>query len=409
MFDFDLSPLRLSLQVAALATAICLVLGVALAWLLARRQFWGRGVLSALVTLPLVLPPTVLGYYLLQVLGRRSLAGEFLEDTFGLRLAFAWEGAVIASTIVALPLMVRSAQAAFEAVDPSLENTARTLGRTNLAVFFTVTLPLAWPGVVAGTALAFARAVGEFGATIMFAGNIPGQTRTMPVAIYDAWQSGDTALAEHPGGHPHRHLPAQPAGHRPAAARLALVGAPMLEVDIRRRLGGFHLATAFSAGDEIAVLFGPSGAGKSLTLQAIAGILRPDKGLVRVNGLTAFDSAAGINLPPQERRIGYVPQGYALFPHLTVAHNIGYGLSGLDAPPAVAAGAGDDQPPGPGRTGGPPPARALGRPAAAGGAGAGAGLPAPPPPAGRALRRPGRGDPQHAARRSCWTSAGGWR
>jgi molybdate transport system permease protein len=137
----------------------------------------------------------VLGYYLLQVLGRRSLAGEFLEDTFGLRLAFAWEGAVIASTIVALPLMVRSAQAAFEAVDPSLENTARTLGRTNLAVFFTVTLPLAWPGVVAGTALAFARAVGEFGATIMFAGNIPGQTRTMPVAIYDAWQSGDTALA----------------------------------------------------------------------------------------------------------------------------------------------------------------------------------------------------------------------
>ncbi len=103
----------------------------------------------------------------------------------------------------------------------------------------------------------------------------------------------------------------------------------MLEVDIRKRLGGFHLTTAFSAGDEIAVLFGPSGGGKSLTLQAIAGILRPDKGLVRANGLTAFDSAAGISVPPQERRIGYVPQGYALFPHLTVARNIGYGLSGL--------------------------------------------------------------------------------
>jgi molybdate transport system permease protein len=191
----DLFPLRLSLQVAALATAICLVLGVALAWLLARRQFWGRGVLSALVTLPLVLPPTVLGYYLLQVLGRRSLVGEFLEDAFGLRIVFAWEGAVVASTIVALPLMVRSAQAAFEAVDPSLENTARTLGRTNLAVFFTVTLPLAWQGVAAGTALAFARAVGEFGATLMLAGNIPGKTQTMPIAIYDAWQSGDAALA----------------------------------------------------------------------------------------------------------------------------------------------------------------------------------------------------------------------
>jgi len=191
----DLFPLRLSLQVAALATAICLVVGVALAWLLARRQFWGRGVLSALVTLPLVLPPTVLGYYLLQVLGRRSLVGEFLEDAFGLRIVFAWEGAVVASTIVALPLMVRSAQAAFEAVDPSLENTARTLGRTNLAVFFTVTLPLAWQGVAAGTALAFARAIGEFGATLMLAGNIPGRTQTMPIAIYDAWQSGDAALA----------------------------------------------------------------------------------------------------------------------------------------------------------------------------------------------------------------------
>jgi molybdate transport system permease protein len=191
----DLFPLRLSLQVAALATAICLVLGVALAWLLARRQFWGRGVLSALVTLPLVLPPTVLGYYLLQVLGRRSLVGEFLEDAFGLRIVFAWEGAVIASTIVALPLMVLSARAAFEAVDPSLENTARTLGRTNLAVFFTVTLPLAWQGVAAGTALAFARSIGEFGATLMLAGNIPGRTQTMPIAIYDAWQSGDAALA----------------------------------------------------------------------------------------------------------------------------------------------------------------------------------------------------------------------
>jgi len=195
VFDVDLAPLRLSLQVAALATAICLAPGVALAWLLARRQFWGRDVLAVLVVLPMILPPTVLGYYLLQVLGRRSLVGEFLEDAFGLRLAFAWEGAVIASAVVALPLMVLSARAAFEAVDPSLENTARTLGRTNLAVFFTVTLPLAWPGVVAGTVLAFARAVGEFGATLMFAGNIPGKTQTMPIAIYDAWQAGDTALA----------------------------------------------------------------------------------------------------------------------------------------------------------------------------------------------------------------------
>ena len=195
MFDIDLFPLRLSLQVAAMATAICLVVGVGLAWLLARRRFWGRELLSALVALPLILPPTVLGYYLLQVLGRRTVLGEFLENTFGIQIAFAWEGAVLASTIVALPLMVRSAQAAFENVDPSLENAARTLGRSNVAVFFTVTLPLAWQGVVAGMALAFARAVGEFGATIMLAGNIPDRTQTMPVAIYDAWQSGNAALA----------------------------------------------------------------------------------------------------------------------------------------------------------------------------------------------------------------------
>ncbi|MDP2949547.1 MAG: molybdate ABC transporter permease subunit [Chloroflexota bacterium] len=195
MFDIDLFPLRLSLQVAGLATAICLVVGVALARLLARRRFWGRDILSALVTLPLILPPTVLGYYLLQVLGRRTAVGAFLEDVFGIQIAFAWEGAVLASTIVALPLMVRSAQAAFESVDPSLENAARTLGRSDLGVFFTITLPLAWQGVAAGTALTFARAIGEFGATIMLAGNIPGKTQTMSVAIYDAWQSGDAALA----------------------------------------------------------------------------------------------------------------------------------------------------------------------------------------------------------------------
>lgn len=194
MPDIDLFPLRLSLQVATVATAACLVFGVALAWILARHRFWGRSLLEALVTVPLVLPPTVLGYYLLQAFGRQTAIGRLFEGTFGVSIAFSWLGAAIASAVVAMPLMVRSAQAALEGVDPTLERVARTLGRSNRAVFLTITLPLAWRGIAAGTVLAFARAIGEFGATIMVAGNIPGKTQTMSVAIFDAWQAGDMAL-----------------------------------------------------------------------------------------------------------------------------------------------------------------------------------------------------------------------
>jgi molybdate transport system permease protein len=137
----------------------------------------------------------VLGYYLLVVIGRQGPLGRFLEQSFGINLIFTWEAAVLASTIVSIPLFVRAAQAAFEAVDRNLENAARTLGRSEPSIFLTVSLPLAWRGILAGTALAFARALGEFGATLMVAGNIPGQTQTMPIAIYDAVQSGNTALA----------------------------------------------------------------------------------------------------------------------------------------------------------------------------------------------------------------------
>ena len=145
--------------------------------------------------LPMVLPPTVLGYYLLVVIGRQGAIGRFLEDTFGITLVFTWQAAVVASSLVSLPLLVRAAQAAFEEVDRTVESAARTLGRSNAAVFLTVTIPLAWRGIAAGTSLAFTRALGEFGATLMVAGNIPGQTQTMPVAIYDAVQGGNTALA----------------------------------------------------------------------------------------------------------------------------------------------------------------------------------------------------------------------
>jgi molybdate transport system permease protein len=152
-------------------------------------------VLAAAALLPLVLPPTVVGYYLLTALGRNSGFGRFLEDDLGIRLVFTWQGAGIAAAVMALPLLVMTARPAFEGVDPDLERVALTLGRSRLAVFFTITLPLASPGVLAGIALTFARAIGEFGATLMVAGSIPGRTRTMPLAVYDAVQSGDKGLA----------------------------------------------------------------------------------------------------------------------------------------------------------------------------------------------------------------------
>ena len=183
-------PIRLSFTVATVATLIALVAGSALAWLLAKKQFPGRNILDAIITLPLVLPPTVLGYYLLVLLGTRSPIGAFLDRTLGIRLTFTVTAAIIAATIHALPLVTKSLRAAFENVPADLEMAARTLGLNNRLIFFRVTLPLAMKGVLAATALAFARALGDFGVTIMIAGNIPGKTQTASVAIYDAVQAG---------------------------------------------------------------------------------------------------------------------------------------------------------------------------------------------------------------------------
>ncbi|HEX9016508.1 MAG TPA: molybdate ABC transporter permease subunit [Chloroflexota bacterium] len=191
----DLFPLWLSVKVATAATVLVVLLGLPLAWLLARGKFRGRELLSAAVTLPLVLPPTVLGYYLLVVVGRNGPVGRLVEGITGETVVFTWYAAVIASVVVSLPLLVRAAQGAFESIQPNLEDAARTLGRSELDIFFTVSVPLAWRGILAGTVLAFARGLGEFGATLMVAGNIPGRTQTMPIAIYDAVQAGrlDTA------------------------------------------------------------------------------------------------------------------------------------------------------------------------------------------------------------------------
>ena len=187
--------LALTLKVATWATAINLVLGVAVGWLLARHRFFGRELLDAVLTLPFVLPPTVLGYYLLVVIGKRGWLGGWLYQAFGINLIFTWQGAVIAATIVSFPLVLKSARAAFEGVDPQLEKAARVLGLGELALFFRVTLPMAWPGILAGTLLVFARSLGEFGATLMVAGSIPGRTQTLSIAVYEAVQAGQDSVA----------------------------------------------------------------------------------------------------------------------------------------------------------------------------------------------------------------------
>jgi molybdate transport system permease protein len=193
---FDWFPLLLSLKVAAVATLLALVGGTALGWLFARVRFFGSGVLEAVLMLPLVLPPTVIGYGILVAMGRRGPIGAWLREHFDYTVIFSWHGAVLASAVVALPLVLKSAGAAFAGVDRTVEAAARTLRQSPWSVFVRVTLPLAWPGILAGTLLAFARAMGEFGASLMVAGSIPQQTQTLSMAIYDAVQAGrnDTAL-----------------------------------------------------------------------------------------------------------------------------------------------------------------------------------------------------------------------
>ncbi|MDB5742978.1 MAG: molybdate transporter permease subunit [Polaromonas sp.] len=193
--DFAWPALFLSLKVAGWATLINLVLGTAVGYALARLRFAGRDLLDSLLTLPMVMPPTVLGYYLLVLMGRHSALGGWLHATFGITLIFTWQAAVIAAAIVTFPLVFKPARAAFETVDGQLEQAGRVLGISEMAIFFRITLPLAWRGILAGLLLAFARAMGEFGATLMVAGSIPGKTQTLSIAVYEAVQAGQDALA----------------------------------------------------------------------------------------------------------------------------------------------------------------------------------------------------------------------
>ncbi|MDP4589723.1 MAG: molybdate ABC transporter permease subunit [Burkholderiaceae bacterium] len=194
-FDSALIALGLTLKISLWATVINLILAVGLAYFFATRRFTFRNTFDAILTLPMVLPPTVLGYYLLVLLGRQGPVGDFLEHAFGIRLIFTWQGAVIAAAITSFPLVFKSARAAFESVSPQFRQAATSLGIHNFFIFFRVTLPHAWRSILAGTLLGFARSMGEFGATLMVAGSIPGQTQTLSITVYEAVQAGQDQLA----------------------------------------------------------------------------------------------------------------------------------------------------------------------------------------------------------------------
>jgi molybdate transport system permease protein len=191
----EVFPIALSLRIATLALAITAPVGVALAWIQARKRYRGRSLVDGLILLPLVLPPSVVGFFLVVLLGRQGVIGSWLDGVLGIRLVFTPAASVIASALVALPLLVKTVQPAFEAVPVELEDVGRSLGLGPVELFLRVTMPSAWRGILAGLVLAYARAIGEFGATLMFAGNIPGLTNTMPLEIFAAYQAGDDPRA----------------------------------------------------------------------------------------------------------------------------------------------------------------------------------------------------------------------
>lgn len=415
----DLSPLWISLKTALTATLLAALLGIAAArWMVSdhrRAQRW----IDGLFTLPLVLPPTVVGFLLLLLLGQNSPVG-WLLDSLGITVLFTWAATVIAATIVAFPLMYKTVLSAFQQIDRTLISSARTLGASEWRIFWQILLPLAWPGVLAGTVLAFARALGEFGATLMVGGSIPGVTQTMPIAIFFAAEArrmgvalawvllmvtislvviaglnrGDrpsrhpteppnpalrrlfdqiyfgTALDRQRGrspelrppplaaptvdfvspaltvGHPHpaapnprsalESRPSPPADYAPFVSP-AQSAAVELQVNIEKQIPGFDLQVQFDTGNETLGLLGASGSGKSMTLRCIAGLETPSAGHIILNGQVLFDAEKRIDVPSRDRKVGLVFQNYALFPHLTVAQNIAFGMQAIPKPQRPAA------------------------------------------------------------------------
>jgi len=368
----DLAPLWISLKTAFAATLLAFLTGIAGAhWMMTYRGR-ARGFIDGVLTLPLVLPPTVVGLLLLVLVGKNSPVGQFL-DSLGISIIFTWTAAVIAATTVAFPLMYKTVLGAFEQVDLTLLDSARTLGASEWQILWQVLLPLAWPGILAGTVLAFARALGEFGATLMIGGSIPGVTQTIPIAIFFAAEAGHMGVAlawvllmvtiallvigginyTNQLGSQTRLRPhavtkcwfnriyfgtwdSRPGSDASAASAVScasfaipapgLGNLPDLAVKIEKQVPGFHLKVQFRAGYEPLGLLGASGSGKSMTLRCIAGLETPTRGHIVLNGRVLFNNQTGVNVPSCDRRVGFVFQGYALFPHLTVAQNIAFGM-----------------------------------------------------------------------------------
>jgi molybdate transport system permease protein len=425
--EFDLSPLWISLKTASVATIFAFFLGIiAAGWM---RQYKGsaRGIIDGVLTLPLVLPPTVVGFLLLLLFGINSPVGQFLAQ-LGITIIFSWQATVITSTVVAFPLMYKTVLSSFEHIDNDLINCARTLGSSEFKIFWLIILPLAYPGIIAGTILAFARALGEFGATLMLAGSIPGKTQTMPIAIFFAAEAGDMRKAliwvlimvaislaviatihvwdesqsisknrdgsanlirnsinfvifglfgdvrffERKGKYlaignsgytAETHLRGLGIGeinaggictfnrvysHKKEIFKRKISSQELsylpsyfqnlsnqnnrkkeLIVNIEKNLKSFQLQVDFTADENTLGLLGASGSGKSMTLRCIAGLEKPSRGRIVLNGRVLFDAKRKINLPSRKRRIGFLFQNYALFPHMTVAQNIAFGLQEL--------------------------------------------------------------------------------
>lgn len=366
----ELSPLWLSLRSASLAVLLVAPLGFACATGLRQLRGWQRGLAELAVLSPLVLPPTVVGFILLQLLGRYGPMGGLLGHV-GFEIVFSWQATVLSSAVAAFPLMVRSALASLEQIDGALPQVARSLGASEGRILRQIVLPLAMPGLVAGVSLSFARALGEFGTTLMLAGNIPGQTQTLPLAIFAAVDAGETGLAwfwtllvlvlngccllvmqlfetranRRPPGRNQLWGVGRRLGRvawtlrrraRPLASQDTSSmnqGGPaspfFLKVDLNHQLGPFALQLAFSSSSRRLGILGASGAGKSQLLRCLAGLETPQWGRIELNGRVLFDSESKINVPLQRRRIGLVVQHYALFPHLNVAENVGFSLSRL--------------------------------------------------------------------------------
>lgn len=367
-------PLWISLKVTLLATLITGLVGIPIGYAMASYRGRWRTLIDSLLLLPLVLPPTVIGFLLLWLLGNQGPLTLWPKGLLGPRpsLVFTAWAAVITAVIVSFPLMYRASRAAFSQIDPKLPSVARTLGASEWVVFRHVAFPLGRPGIIAGTLLSFARALGEFGATLMLAGNIPGKTQTLPMAIYFAVEGGDFATATrwsglivgisvivvaiankatNPKTNPFeakrrkqnqrkvRPAPTQPPNEYPERTRQQGQLRPLLiDIDITKQLADFTLRIQINTTAKFLSVLGESGAGKSLLLRCLAGVETPDKGRIVLGTLPTiedeesretyvlYDSSKGINIPSRDRNIALLFQNYALFPHLTVAENVAFGI-----------------------------------------------------------------------------------